>query len=336
MTDDTANKGAGAAPDTGSAGASARNTFLRLFRQFGTFVIFVLLVLLASTQSDVFLSERNIMNVLRQMSGIGIMAIGMLFVILTRGIDLSVGSVAALGAVTSAILVQHYPLPVALAMVVAVGAGCGAISGFLIAFLRLPAFVITLAMMTAARGFALILSNGQPVMPGDAGAALSSFGTSFTLGFPNPALLMFALFAVAFLILNFSRFGRLVKAIGSNEEAVRLSGISVPWYVMAVYVISGALASIAGILVTARSGVGSAQVGVAAELDVIAAVVIGGASLMGGRGGVINTFIGVMILGVIGNIMNLAGVPGYHQQVYLGVIIVLAVVVQQGTQLLRR
>ena len=173
-------------------------------------------------------------------------------------------------------------------------------------------------------------------MPGADGAALSSFGTSFVFGLPKPAILMLAIFLVAWLVLEYSRFGRLVKAIGSNEEAVRLSGISVSRYVMAVYVISGLLAATAGILITARSGVGSAQVGVGAELDVIAAVVIGGASLMGGRGGVVNTFMGVMILGVIGNIMNLAGVPGYNQQVYLGVIIVVAVVLQHGSQIFRR
>ncbi|WP_127144453.1 ABC transporter permease subunit [Pelagibacterium montanilacus] len=311
-------------------------TFMRLFRQFGTTGIFILLVIAAATQSDAFLTERNIMNVLRQMSGIGIMAIGMLFVILTRGIDLSVGSLAALGAVASAFLIQQYDLWLALTFVVLMGAACGAASGFLIAFMKLPAFVITLAMMTAARGFALIMSNGQPIMPGTDGAALQAWGTSFALGLPNPALLMVILFALAFVVLNFTRYGRLIKAIGSNPDAVRLSGINVPLHVMSVYVISGALATIAGVIVTARSGVGSASVGVGQELDVIAAVVIGGASLMGGRGGVINTFIGVMILGVIGNIMNLAGVPGYHQQVYLGAIIVVAVVLQHGTQLFRR
>lgn len=308
----------------------------KFFRQNGTIIIFVLLIILAAFQSPAFLTERNIMNVLRQMSGVGVMAIGMLFVILTRGIDLSVGSIAALGSVSSAILIQSYPLGLALPMVIAIGAGCGLISGILIAFFRLPAFVITLAMMTAARGFALILSNGQPIMPGPAGLPLQTFGTTFTLGFPNPALLMFGLFALAFIVLNYSRFGRLVKAIGSNEEAVRLSGISVHWYVLSVYVISGALAAIAGVLVTSRSGVGSASVGSGQELDVIAAVVIGGASLMGGRGGIVHTLIGVMILGIIANIMNLAGVPGYHQQVYLGIIIVVAVVIQNGSQLLRR
>lgn len=310
--------------------------FGKAFRQYGTFVIFILLIAVAQAQSDAFLTERNMMNVLRQMSGIGVMSIGMLFVILTRGIDLSVGSIAALGAVSTAILVQDYPLPVALVMVLGLGALCGLVSGIFIAFFRLPAFVITLAMMTAARGVALILSNGQPIMLGPPGKALQTFGTSFTLGVPNPALLMIGLFALAFVVLNYSRFGRLVKAIGSNEEAVRLSGISVPWYVLSVYVISGALSAVAGVLVTSRSGVGSASVGAGNELDVIAAVVIGGASLMGGVGGVINTFIGVLILGVIGNIMNLAGVPGYHQQVYLGVIIVVAVLIQNGSTLLRR
>ncbi|PZX12209.1 ribose transport system permease protein [Palleronia aestuarii] len=335
MSDRTAGIGEPAATEEKAANRKGPG-FSRLFRTYGTLTIFILLVLLASTQSDAFLTERNATNLLRQMSGVGIMAIGMLFVILTRGIDLSVGSIAALGAVTSAMFVQDMSMPMAVASVVLIGAACGAVSGFLIAFLRLPAFVITLAMMTGARGLALILSNGQPVMPGTSGQGLQNFGTSFTLGLPNPAWLMLSLFAIAFLILNFSRFGRLVKAIGSNEEAVRLSGISVPWYVASVYVISGALAAVAGLLVTARSGVGSAQVGVAAELDVIAAVVIGGASLMGGRGDVVNTFIGVMILGVIGNIMNLAGVPGYHQQVYLGVIIVVAVVLQNSAQLFRR
>ena len=327
--------GVAAAPQGETARARSWS-FGQLFRQFGTPVIFVLLVVLAASQSDVFLTEGNIMNVVRQMSSIGVMAIGMLFVILTRGIDLSVGSVAALGAVSSAILLQQFPLPLALLMVIGIGAACGAISGFFIAFLRLPAFVITLAMLTAARGLALIFSNGQPIILSTSGQPLQAFGTSFTLGIPNPALLMFVLFALAFVLLNFSRFGRLVKAIGSNEEAVRLSGISVPWHVLAVYVMSGILASVAGILVTSRSGVGSASFGVGAELDVIAAVVIGGASLMGGRGGVLNTFIGVMILGVIGNIMNLAGVPGYNQQVYLGIIIVVAVAIQSGTQMFRR
>ena len=147
---------------------------------------------------------------------------------------------------------------------------------------------------------------------------------------------MFAIFIVAGLVLGFTKFGRLVKAIGSNGEAVRLSGIAAPRYIMAVYVISGALAATAGIISVSRTGVGSGSVGVGAELDVIAAVVIGGASLMGGRGGVINTLLGALVMGVIGNIMNLADVPGYNQQVFMGIIIVIAMLLQYGTRWLKR
>jgi ribose transport system permease protein len=308
----------------------------RLFRTYGTLVIFVLLVIFASSQSKAFLTEGNVMNMLLQMSGTGLVAVGMLLVILTAGIDLSVGSVAALGSVVSAIFLNDYPWYLALLMVIGIGAGCGAISGLLIAFFRLPAFVITLAMMTAARGYALIMANGQTIVVGQTGQVLTDFGTSYVLGVPAPAIVMFAAFLIALVVLNFTRFGRLVKAIGSNEEAVRLSGISVPLHVLMVYVISGALAAIAGILITARSGVGSPDVAVGDELNAIAAVVIGGASLMGGSGGSINTFLGVMILGIIGNIMNLAGVPGYDQEVYLGVIIVIAVVIQNVSKVLRR
>jgi ribose/xylose/arabinose/galactoside ABC-type transport system permease subunit len=147
---------------------------------------------------------------------------------------------------------------------------------------------------------------------------------------------MFAVFLLGGVVLNFTRFGRLITAIGSNEEAVRLSGIAVPRYILAVYVISGALAAVAGVISSSRTGVGSAQVGVGAELNVIAAVVIGGASLMGGRGGVINTLLGALVMGIIANIMNLAGVPGYDQEVYMGLIIVVAMLIQYGAGSLRR
>jgi ribose transport system permease protein len=221
-------------------------------------------------------------------------------------------------------------------LVLLVGAGCGLVSGFLVAYVRLPAFVMTLAMMTVARGFSLIISKGQPIIVDAEIGLVSTFGSGFNLGIPNPVLLMFAVYAVAGLVLAFTRFGRLTKAIGSNAEAVRLSGIHVPRYLLAVYVISGIMAAVAGVISTSRTGVGSATVGMGAELQTIAAVVIGGASLMGGRGGVINTLIGVVVLGIINNIMNLAGVPGYHQEVVMGVIIVMAVLLQHGTQWMDR
>jgi ribose transport system permease protein len=206
----------------------------------------------------------------------------------------------------------------------------------MIAYLRMPAFVMTLAMMTMARGMALIISKGHPILVGDRGAVLADFTRGFLFGLPYPVVLMFAIFIIAGVVLNLTRFGRLVKAVGSNAEAVRLSGVSVPWHVLSVYVVSGALAAVAGIISTGRSGVGSPIVGVGAELEAIAATVIGGASLAGGRGGAFNTLLGAVTLGIIGNIMNLADVPGYTQQVFMGVIITVAVLLQQGTQWMRR
>ncbi len=308
----------------------------QILQRYGTIAILVALIIVATSMSGVFLTERNILNVLRQISGTSLMAIGMLFVILTRGIDLSVGSVAALGSVLSAILIQQYGTGVSVAATLIAGALCGAGSGFLVAYLKLPPFVTTLAMMTVARGLSLIVSGGQPIVMGESGNAVSAFGAGSIGGIPYPVLLMVAVFLISGAVLMFTRYGRLVKAIGSNMEAVRLSGIPVAGYVMSVYVISGILAAGAGIISASRTGVGSANIGVGAELDAIAAVVIGGASLMGGRGGAFNTFIGVIVLGIIANMMNLARVPGYHQQVFMGCIIVGAMLLQYASNWLRR
>ncbi|CAN7367485.1 ABC transporter permease [Rhizobium sp. LjRoot30] len=308
----------------------------QILQRYGTIAILVALVIVATSMSNVFLTERNLLNVLRQISGTSLMAVGMLFVILTRGIDLSVGSVAALGSVLSALLVAQYGPGVSMLAALVVGGICGLVSGVLIAFLKLPPFVTTLAMMTVARGLAFIVSAGQPIMVGEPGAIITAFGAGFLFGIPYPVVLMAVVFLVAGAVLVFTRYGRLVKAIGSNVEAVRLSGIPVAWYTMSVYVISGVLAAGAGIVSTSRTGVGSANIGVGAELDAIAAVVIGGASLMGGRGGVFNTFIGVIVLGIIANMMNLARVPGYHQQVFMGCIIVGAMLLQYASNWFRK
>ncbi|RVK54143.1 ABC transporter permease, partial [Sinorhizobium meliloti] len=216
------------------------------------------------------------------------------------------------------------------------GAACGVVTGFFVAYMRLPSFVISLAMMAIARGISLIISAGRPITMGSPGASLVDFGSGFLFGIPQPAILMLVIYAIGGVVLLYTSFGRIVTAIGSNEEAVRLSGVPVERYVLSVYVISGALAAVAGIVAAGRTGIGTPQVGVGAELDVIAAVVIGGASLMGGRGGMFNTLLGALILGIITNIMNLAGVPGYHQNVYLGLIIILAMLIQFVTARSRR
>jgi ribose transport system permease protein len=307
-----------------------------VLHRYGTLAILIALLIVATSMSDVFLTQRNIVNVLRQSAGTSLMAIGMLFVILTRGIDLSVGSVAALGSVLSAIIIQDYGTGASIAGALVAGAACGLASGILVAFLKLPPFVTTLAMMTVARGLSLIVSAGQPIQMGDAGIWITTFGSGAIATIPYPVVLMAAVFVIAGIVLTFTRFGRLVKAIGSNVEAVRLSGIPVAYYTTAVYVISGVLAAAAGIVSTSRTGIGSANIGVGAELDAIAAVVIGGASLMGGRGGVVNTFIGVLVLGIIANMMNLARVPGYHQQVFMGCIIIGAMLLQYASNWFRK
>lgn len=308
----------------------------RILQRYGTIAILVVLVIVAASMSNVFLTERNILNVLRQISGSSLMAVGMLFVILTRGIDLSVGSVAALGSVVSAILIPQYGTGLSVAAALLAGAACGAGAGILVAYLKLPPFVTTLAVMTIARGASMIFSGGQPIVMGESGAAMTAFGSGSLASIPYPVLLMAVVFLIAGTVLMFTRYGRLVKAIGSNSEAVRLSGIPVAGYIMSVYVISGVLAAAAGMISSSRTGVGSANIGVGAELDAIAAVVIGGASLMGGRGGAFNTFIGVIVLGIIANMMNLARVPGYHQQVFMGCIIIGAMLLQYASNWLRK
>jgi ribose transport system permease protein len=193
-------------------------------------------------------------------------------------------------------------------------------------------FVATLALMTVARGFAFMISKGSPIITSN--DLLSDFGSTYWFHVPVPVVLMFAIFILTWLVLRFTSFGRLVMAIGSNEDAVRLAGIRVGHYKFAVYAISGVLCSIAGVIATSRTGVGSPIVGEGMELDAIAAVVIGGASLTGGRGTALNTLLGVLVLGMIGNIMNLKNVPSYPQQVIQGLIIVFAVLLQ-GIQIRR-
>jgi ribose transport system permease protein len=189
-------------------------------------------------------------------------------------------------------------------------------------------FVSTLAMMTIARGIALILSNGSPILIEN--EAVSFVGQAYILGIPFPVFMMVIALLVLYLILKFTAMGRIIKAIGSNENAVVLTGINVYWYKFVVYAVSGLLCAFGGIITTARTSVGSPIISQGFELDAIAAVVIGGASLSGGRGNIINTVLGVIILGIISNIMNLMDIPGYHQQVVKGAIIIAAVLFQSG------
>ncbi|WP_282067758.1 ABC transporter permease [Olleya namhaensis] len=309
---------------------SSPGGFLKFLVKYNTIFIFILLVIFSALISDVFFTSVNLSNLLKQVSGIGIISIGMLIVILTGGIDLSVGSMVALLAVTFAILINLVILPLAIVLTIAIGFGLGSISGYLVAYQKMAPFVATLALMTIARGLGFIYSKGSPVTFKTAGGVhMSNFANNATLGIPNIAIVFFLIVIAAMVMLRYNVFGRLIIAIGSNEEASRLSGIKVNKYKFLVYAISGALAATAAIIVASRTNLGSPNMGMSWELDAIAAVVIGGASLNGGRGTAINTLMGVLILGLIGNILNLLNVPSYPQQVVKGAIIIFAVLLQR-------
>ncbi|GHC50837.1 ABC transporter permease [Ulvibacter litoralis] len=303
---------------------------LKFLVKYNTIFIFILLVVFSAIISDVFFTSVNLSNLLKQVSGIGIISIGMLIVILTGGIDLSVGSMVALLAVTFAILINLIILPLAILFTIAIGFSLGSVSGYLVAYQKMAPFVATLALMTIARGLGFIYSKGSPVTFKTAGGVfMSDFANNATLGIPNIAIVFFIIVIATMVMLRYNVFGRLIIAIGSNEEASRLSGIKVNKYKFLVYAISGALAAIAAIIVASRTNLGSPNMGMAWELDAIAAVVIGGASLNGGKGTAINTLMGVLILGLIGNILNLLNVPSYPQQVVKGAIIIFAVLLQR-------
>ena len=296
--------------------------------EYNTLIILLIMILISAFISDVFFSQTNISNLLRQVSGIGIISMGMLLVILTGGIDLSIGSVVAFTSVLCGSFLRSMPPALAICFSIIAGLLIGSVSGYLVSIHRIAPFIATLALMTIARGLGFIISKGSPVLLDETEVFMTNFGSGYFLGVPYPVLLMLVVFLVVYIILKYTVFGRIVIAIGSNEEAVRLSGIRLKYYKFMVYCITGGLAALAGIISTSRTGVGSPIIGVGLELDVIAAVVIGGASLSGGKGSAVNTLLGVFILGIIGNIMNLQNVPAYPQQVIKGLIIIFAVLLQ--------
>jgi len=303
--------------------------YLRFLIEYNTFFIFLAMLGISAIVSDAFFTSTNLFNLIRQVTPVGIISMGMLLVILTGGIDLSVGSIVAMVGVSCALFTHFMSWPVALIAAILVGLLVGGFSGYLVAYHKMAPFIATLAMMSIVRGLGFIFSKGAPILVDDNASALINFGSGSLLGIPNPAWILFFIFTITAIMLRYNAFGRIVIAVGSNEEAVRLSGINVRVYKFTVYAIAGVLSAIAGIILTARTSVGAPVTGVAMELDVIAAVVIGGASLAGGKGSAINTLLGVFILGMIGNIMNLMTVPAYSQQVIKGLIIIFAVLLQR-------
>jgi ribose transport system permease protein len=309
----------------GSGGFSTASIARALLNQ-SALVVFVGMLLVSLMLTDRFLTVDNITNILRQSVPLGIVSLGLLFVILTGGIDLSVGSLMALVSVAVALVVPDYGITLGVAAGILVGTLCGAFSGMLVATFRVAPFIATLATMTVTRGFALIASRGQPIFIDD--GAFNDFGIANWFGIPTTFYLLIACFLIALFLYRKTVFGRLTISIGSNELATRFAGIRVAYYKFGVYALCGLGCGIAGVVASTRTGVGSPILAIGFELDAIAAVVVGGASLAGGRGTVFNTLIGVLILSIISNVMNLMNIPGYHQQVVKGAIIIMAVMLE--------
>lgn len=301
----------------------------QVVKQSGVLWALLALCVIASISSPYFLQADNLINIVRQMAIVGIVSIGMTFVILTAGIDLSVGSIIAVVAVVCADMLAHgVPQVVVILAGLLIGAMLGGVNGTGIAHGRIPAFIMTLGMMVAGRGIAMTYANGQPTSLGAAADAFSWLGAGSLLGIPVPVIIMAIVIFLASLLLNYTSFGRAVYAIGDNPEAARLSGINNSWIIFNVYVISGLLSGLTGLILISRLTVGEPTAGTGYELDAIAMVVIGGTSLFGGEGGIKGTVIGAAIVVVIANMLNLLGVSPFTQQIVKGLIIVLAVLLE--------
>ena len=306
---------------------------MRMPSEFGIALALVLEVSLFAFLSPHFLTADNLLNVSLQVSLTSIIAAGMTFVILTAGIDLSVGSLLACVGVVTTLLLKGNPAGgflVGILAGVGLGVFSGAIAGLFITRFRITPFIVTLALMTIWRGAAFIITGARPVW--ELPESFSGFATARIAHIPLPSLIMLVVFALAHIVLTQTRFGRYVYAVGGNAEAARLAGIPTARILVSVYVICGGLTALSGILLASRLNSGQPNAGLMYELDVIAAVVVGGTSLFGGRGSVIGTFIGSMLIGVLRNGLNLLDVDSYVQQVVVGIVILLAVMIDQTRQ----
>lgn len=295
-------------------------------RRFGTVIGLLVLCAVLWALTPHFLTVSNLLNIVQQTSINAIVAAGMTFVIISGGIDLSVGSIVALsGVVLGTLLQSGQPGVLAIPAAAAVGIGCGLLNGALVSWGGLPPFIATLGMMSVARGGALLFTEGRPVSGFDEGFRWLATGN---IGFiPAPVIVMLLVYALAHVALTRTTFGRYVYAIGGNEEATRLSGVAVRFHKTAIYGVSGLMSAVAAIVLTARLNSAQPIAGMMYELDAIAATVIGGTSLMGGEGSLGGTLVGALIMGVLRNGLNLLGVSSFLQQIVIGAVIIGAVLV---------
>ncbi len=296
-------------------------------RNAGILIALIVMCILLSFISPAFAKSRNIMNVLQQVATNGMIACGMTYVILLGGIDLSVGSVVALSGVLSMWLMANKGVSLAVALLIGVliGVLVGIINGMFITRLEMPPFIVTLAMMNIARGLALIMTSGKPIYVQDQRLMVIGNGKVFNI-FPVQAVYMLLVFALLFILLNYTKYGRHLYATGGNIEAARFSGINVNRVRLLAYIFCGTVAGFVGVLTSARLYSALPTMGEGAEMDAIAAVVLGGTMMSGGSGTLGGTLIGALIIGVMNNGLNLMGVNSYWQDVVKGIIIILAII----------
>jgi len=300
-------------------------------RDAGTLIGLLIIVITFSFLSPVFFTVPNLLNILQQSSINGIIALGMTLVIISGGIDLSVGPTAALSAVLGAtLMVSGVPIPLAIMATLGVGALCGVFSGLLVAYAGLQPFIVTLGGLSLFRALALIFTNGNPIfgIPMEFRTVINS--TVF--GVPAPIVIVIAIAAILWVVMNKTPLGEYILAVGGNEEAARVAGVPVKRTKVTVFVISGVLASLASLILIGRLGAAEPTMGNLWELDAIAAAAIGGASLMGGKGSVIGTLIGAVILGSLRNGLTLLNIQAFYQLLATGLIIIIAMLIDRATR----
>lgn len=306
--------------------------------KYGIYLVLVAMVLAMSFMSPVFLSQDNLMNIVRQVAVIGLISLGVTLVIISKGIDLSSGSTLALTAVIAASFGQagdwaakmypnipELPVIVPIFVALAVGTAVGTFNGLLVARTGIPAFIATLGTYVSVRGLALLYSDGRPIST--LTESYQFIGQGYVLGIPVPVLLFLAFAFITWVMLNHTKFGKNIYAIGGNVVAAEVSGVNVQRNLIKIYMYAGMLAGVAGLVLSARLNTGQPGMGVAYELDAIAATTIGGTSHSGGIGTIQGAVVGTLILGVLNNGLNLMGVSAYWQQIIKGIIIVSAVII---------
>jgi ribose transport system permease protein len=298
------------------------------FSSLTTLIALIALMIIIALINPAFMTTNNLLNLLLQVTANGFIAFGMTFVILTAGIDLSVGAILALSsAVSAGFIAQGMPLPLAVLCALLIGAFLGAINGLLVAYGKLAPFIVTLATQMVYRGATLVYTNGNPITKNMSGFFLAYLGQGYLFGIPFPVFLMILVFIVLYILLHKTAFGKSIYALGGNEKAAYISGVKLNKVKIAIYTISGIMSALSGLIITSRLASATPQAGSGYEMYAIAAVVLGGTSLMGGKGRLTGTIIGVLIIGVLNNGLNIIGVSAFWQQVIQGIVILIAVLI---------